>query len=68
MEKILIDWLEFYTGATDISLDTAFVDLRYDLFDEAMTVDFVMKTFKVNVNTDNTWFQTVGELVNAVST
>jgi hypothetical protein len=68
MEKILIEWLEFYTGATDISLGTAFTDLHYDLFDEAMTVDFVMKTFKVNVNTDNTWFHTVGELVNAVST
>lgn len=68
MEKILIDWLEFYTNVADISLTTTFADLNYDLFDEAMTVDFVMKTFRVNVNTNNTWFQTVGELVNAVST
>jgi len=68
MEKILIDWLEFYTNRADISLSTTFADLHYDLFDEAITVDFVMKTFKVNVNTDNTWFQTVGELINAVST
>jgi hypothetical protein len=67
MEKILIDWLEGYTNRADILLTTTFADLYYDLFDEAMTVDFVMKTFKVNVNTNNTWFQTVGELINAIS-
>lgn len=68
MEKILIDWLEFYIDIKGISLTTKFVDLNYDLFDEAMTVDFVMKTFKVNVNTNNTWFETVGDLVNAIGT
>jgi hypothetical protein len=66
MEKILIGWLEFYTEST-VTPDTAFKDLNFDIFDEAMTVDFVRKQFHVDVNTSNQWFATVKNLLDAIA-
>ena len=65
MEKILIDWLSEYTQLT-VTLETKFTDLNFDLFDEAMTVDFVAKTFDTNVNQLN-WFVTVKDLSDAIA-
>lgn len=62
MEEILINWLAHYTG-TDVTLNTAFADLKFDVFDESMTVDFVDKQFQVNVNTTEDWFETVEDLL-----
>lgn len=67
METILINWLEFYTQQPDITPGTEFADLNYDVFDEAMTVDFVKRSFGVNVNTTEQWFTTVGALLNAIN-
>jgi hypothetical protein len=66
MEKILIDWLTHYTN-TSVNLNTVFKDLNFDLFDEAMTVDFVDKHFKININISDEWFLTVKDLVDAVA-
>lgn len=66
METILIDWLKFYTQVDTITKDTTFADLNYDLFDEAMTIDFVLKTFEVNININEEWFNTVGDLLSAI--
>lgn len=66
MEKILIDWLETYTGVTGINLDTKFIDLNFDLFDEAMTVDFIQKKFNKSVNL-KIWYSDIQELVNDIS-
>lgn len=66
MEKILIDWLETYTGVTSINLDTKFIDLNFDLFDEAMTVDFIQKKFNKSVN-PKIWYSDIQELVNDIS-
>jgi acyl carrier protein len=63
MEKILIEWLKFYTES-EVTLDTSFKDLNFDIFDEAMTVDFVQKQFQINVNVSNHWFDTVKDLIN----
>ena len=66
MEKILIHWLGEYTQC-NVTLKTAFTDLNFDIFDEAMIVDFVAKNFQVNVNTSNTWFTTVEDLIDAIA-
>lgn len=66
MEKILIDWLTHYTN-TGVTLSTVFEDLNFDIFDEAMTVDFVDKQFKININTSNVWFLTVKDLIDAIA-
>jgi len=66
MEKILIAWLEFYTESP-VTADTSFDQLNFDIFDQAMTVDFVQKQFKVNVNISNRWFDTVKDLLDAIS-
>jgi hypothetical protein len=66
MDKILIAWLEHYSGTT-VTLDTTFNKLNFDVFDEAMTVDFVHNQFHCNVNVNHIWFTTVRELVNAIS-
>lgn len=66
MDKILTNWLSTYTGCV-VNLDTKFTDLNFDLFDEAMTVDFVAKNFQTNVNTSNVWFDSVKDLVNAIA-
>jgi predicted HD phosphohydrolase len=66
MEKILIAWLESYTESS-VSLNTAFKDLNFDIFDEAMTVDFVQQQFHKNVNTSNQWFDTVKDLLSAIT-
>lgn len=66
MEKILIDWLESYTKVQGVTVDTKFIDLQFDLFDEAMTMNFVYQRFKKKVN-PNVWFSTVGEMLNAIS-
>lgn len=66
MEKILTDWLSNYTGCR-VNLETKFKDLNFDLFDEAMTVDFVAKNFQTNINTSNVWFDSVKDLVNAIA-
>lgn len=62
MEKILINWLTHYTG-TDVTMNTAFKDLKFDVFDESMTVDFVDRQFQVNVNITEAWFETVKDLL-----
>jgi hypothetical protein len=66
MEKILIDWLSQYVG-TEIKLETRFCDLHYDIFDEAVTVDYIQKNFDINVNTHESWFDTVQSLVDEIS-
>ncbi len=66
MEKILIDWLSHYTQC-EVVLTTKFKDLNFDIFDEAMTVDFVHKQFQINVNISAPWFDTVKDLVDAVA-
>jgi hypothetical protein len=66
MEKILIDWLESYTESS-VSLSTTFENLNFDIFDEAMTVDFVQQQFHKNVNISNQWFVTVEDLLNAIT-
>lgn len=66
MEKILTDWLSEYTQTT-VDRDTRFTDLNFDIFDEAMTVDFVQKQFRVNVNIANDWFATVKDLIDAIA-
>jgi acyl carrier protein len=66
MEKILIDWLKNYTNS-DVTLDTVFSNLNFDIFDEAMTVDFVNKQFQINVNVSDVWFVTVKDLTNAIA-
>lgn len=65
MEKILIDWLCMYTGVNGITPQTCFDDLRFDIFDEAMTVYFIKHTFSVNVNRKETWFYNIQELLDA---
>jgi hypothetical protein len=67
MDKILITWLEHYSGTT-VTLDTTFNELNFDVFDEAMTVDFVNNQFNCNANINHIWFTTVRELVNVIST
>ena len=62
MEEILINWLTHYTG-TDVTVNTAFTDLKFDVFDESMTVDFVDRQFQVNVNITEAWFETVKDLL-----
>lgn len=66
MEKILIAWLESYTESS-VTTNTAFKDLNFDIFDEAMTVDFVQQQFHKNINTSNQWFVTVKDLLNAIT-
>jgi hypothetical protein len=67
METVLIKWLASYTQCQGITSATNFTELNYDVFDEAMTVDFVNKTFGVNVNTSEIWFTTVGDLLHAIA-
>jgi acyl carrier protein len=66
MEKILIDWLQNYTNS-EVALTTDFCDLNFDIFDEAMTVDFVQEQFGVNVNISDAWFKTVKDLTDVVA-
>lgn len=66
METILINWLSEYTQSS-VTAESKFVDLNFDLFDEAMTVDFIAKNFDANVNTSNCWFITVKDLVDAIT-
>ena len=66
MEKILLDWLKNYTNS-DITLDTVFRDLNFDIFDEAVVVDFVNKQFKININISDVWFVTVKDLIDAIA-
>jgi hypothetical protein len=67
MEKILISWLQAYTGVDNITLNTTFESLRFDIFDQAVTVDFIQKIFNKNANQSDLWYLTVGDLINAVS-
>jgi acyl carrier protein len=66
MEKILIDWLKNYTNS-DVTLETVFSNLNFDIFDEAMTVDFVNKRFQININISDVWFVTVKDLTDAIA-
>jgi hypothetical protein len=66
MEKILIDWLESYTKVQGITVGTKFADLHFDLFDEAMTMTFVLQHFNKKVNPE-VWFATVGEMLDNIS-
>lgn len=67
METILINWIKEYSTVTSVSVETTFADLNFDLFDQAMTVDFVKRTFNKNINRRENWYTTVGELVNELS-
>ena len=67
MEKILINWLQDYTLVDKISIDTKFNDLNFDLFDQAMTIDFVEKTFNKNINVNAQWYNTIRELLNDIA-
>ena len=66
MEKILIDWLKNYTNS-DVTLETVFSNLNFDIFDEAMTVDFVNKRFQIDINISDVWFVTVKDLTDAIA-
>ena len=66
MEKILINWLSEYTNI-QVDCDTTFKELNFDIFDEAVVVDFVKKTFNKNVNIHEIWFEKVGDLINAIT-
>jgi acyl carrier protein len=66
MEKILIDWISEYIGIP-ITMDSKFQNLNFDLFDEAIVVDFVQKTFNVNVNIREDWFDTVKDLIDEIA-
>jgi acyl carrier protein len=66
MEEILITWLKNYTE-TEVSLDTEFSNLNFDIFDEAVVVDFVQKNFNVNINKRELWFKTVNELCKEIA-
>jgi acyl carrier protein len=66
MEKILIDWLKSYTNS-DVTLETVFSNLNFDIFDEAMTVDFVNKQFQIDINISDVWFVTVKDLTDAIA-
>ena len=66
METILINWLKEYTG-TEVSSNTKFTELNFDLFDEAVVVDFAEKQFNTNVNRKNVWFSTVKELIDVIA-
>ena len=66
MEKILIDWLKNYTNS-EVKSNTEFDNLNFDIFDEAMTVDFVNKQFQIDINISDTWFVTVKDLLDAVA-
>lgn len=66
MEKILISWLSSYVGVK-IEKTTTFKELNFDIFDEAIVVDFVYSKFKINVNIKEEWFNTVEDLCNAIS-
>lgn len=66
MDEILIDWLQDYVGVDDINEKTQFKDLNFDLFDEAMTVDFVFKAFHKNININNEWFVDVQSLLDVI--
>lgn len=66
MEKILLDWLKNYTNS-DVTSDTVFRDLNFDIFDEAVVVDFVNKQFKININISDVWFVTVKDLIDAIA-
>jgi acyl carrier protein len=67
MEKILINWLQTYTGVDNITPTTTFESLRFDIFDQAVTVDFIQKTFNKNANQHDLWYLTVKDLINAIS-
>lgn len=67
METILINWLKDYSTISDITIKTKFIDLNFDLFDQAMTVDFIKQTFNKNINQREEWYITVGELINDIS-
>jgi hypothetical protein len=67
METILINWLKDYSTISDITIETKFIDLNFDLFDQAMTVDFIKQTFNKNINQREKWYITVGELINDIS-
>lgn len=67
METILINWLREYTMITNITLETKFDELNFDLFDQAMITDFVEQTLNKNINRKETWYNTVRELINDLS-
>jgi|688.fasta_scaffold319685_2 acyl carrier protein len=67
METILINWLKDYSTISYITIETKFIDLNFDLFDQAMTVDFIKQTFNKNINQREKWYITVGELINDIS-
>lgn len=67
METILINWLKEYSTVMDITPETKFDELNFDLFDQAMMIDFVERTLSKNINRKETWYSTVGELINDLS-
>jgi hypothetical protein len=67
METILLTWLSSYVGKSVVP-STSFAELCFDIFDEAVTVDFVEMQFGVNVNKQETWFVNVQELLDAITT
>ena len=66
METILISWLEAYTGHS-VSKDTTFDSLNFDIFDEAVVVDFVKSQFGANVNKQEQWFKSVKDLLDEIA-
>lgn len=62
METILINWLREYTNVNNIHEETTFSELNFDIFDEAMTVNFVKKKFNKDINRE-LWFINIKELL-----
>jgi acyl carrier protein len=66
MEKILLNWLNDYVGIK-VTLNTSFSELNFDIFDEAVMVDFVTKQFGLNINVTEEWYVTVKDLLDEIT-
>jgi hypothetical protein len=49
-----------------VSMDTTFVELKFDIFDETVTCDWCNKTFDKNINLHDEWYVTVKDLRDAI--
>lgn len=65
MDSKIIQWLSSYTGMY-VSMDTTFVELKFDIFDETVTCDWCNKTFDKNINLHDEWYVTVKDLCDAI--
>jgi len=66
ISNLLIDWLQSYTGMNKIEYNVLFSDLKFDIFDEAVFIDFVFKKFNVDINQKGSWFQSLDQVTLAI--